>query len=339
MKTKINFSIITLFLALLSGFTPAKVKAQASVSFQVFYDELDPYGQWVQYPSYGYVWVPSAGPDFMPYSSGGYWIWTEYGWTWVSDYSWGWAPFHYGRWDFVDYYGWVWIPGNDWGPAWVVWRDSPGYYGWAPLSPGISVNVVIGGGYSPPPDHWVFVDNHYMGDHHIHQHYGPRGNNTTYINNSTVINNTYIDNSTHNTYISGPRSEQVQKQTGKPVQAVAVRNAAKPGQAVRNNQLDIYRPAVARGDEATVKPVRIADKKDVAPVNERKNKAIQPRQAQPAQRIGAQPALKQPNNINKAAQPQRNTTTTPKQAPARQQNTQPQKRVQQPAQQQQPVQR
>src|ERR1700754_3890356 len=72
---------------------------------QVFYDELSPYGQWVDYPDYGYVWTPNAGPDFRPYATNGYWTYSDYGWTWVSNYNWGWAPFHYGR-GFYDNYYW-----------------------------------------------------------------------------------------------------------------------------------------------------------------------------------------------------------------------------------------
>src|ERR1700730_9286260 len=75
-----------------------KVSAQyANVSYQTFYDELSPYGHWIDYPQYGYVWEPNAGPDFRPYNSNGHWVWTDdYEWMWVSDYNWGWAPFHYG---------------------------------------------------------------------------------------------------------------------------------------------------------------------------------------------------------------------------------------------------
>src|SRR5712692_8185849 len=65
------------------------------VSFQLFYDELSPYGSWVQYPNYGYVWFPHADRDFTPYCTNGRWVPTEAGWTWVSGYPWGWATFHY----------------------------------------------------------------------------------------------------------------------------------------------------------------------------------------------------------------------------------------------------
>ena len=39
------------------------------VSYQDFYDQLSPYGQWVDHPDHGYIWIPDAGPDFRPYSS------------------------------------------------------------------------------------------------------------------------------------------------------------------------------------------------------------------------------------------------------------------------------
>jgi hypothetical protein len=72
---------------------PQKASAQVSVSFQMSYDQLSPYGSWVDYPSYGYVWIPSAGPGFSPYGTGGHWVFTTYGWTWVSDYAWGMGAF------------------------------------------------------------------------------------------------------------------------------------------------------------------------------------------------------------------------------------------------------
>ena len=90
---------------------------QSGGSAPDFYDELDPYGQWVQTPEYGTVWIPNAGPGFQPYATNGHWVITEYGNTWVSDYAWGWGPFHYGRWYQDRYRGWAWIPGRDWGPA------------------------------------------------------------------------------------------------------------------------------------------------------------------------------------------------------------------------------
>ena len=123
MKTYIK--IIVLVFALFMGTCIVQQKASAqggSVSFQVFYDDLSPYGTWVESPDYGYVWIPDAGPGFTPYATNGYWVYTNMGWTWVSNYPWGWAPFHYGRWYTDPYYGPIWVPDNEWGPGWVTWR-------------------------------------------------------------------------------------------------------------------------------------------------------------------------------------------------------------------------
>ena len=109
MKT---LAIAAVTLALI-GAAPQKASAQVSVSFQVFYDDLSPYGNWVDNPNYGYVWVPDVSPGFTPYGTNGYWAFTEAGWTWVSEYPWGWAPFHYGRWYADPMYGYMWIPGNE----------------------------------------------------------------------------------------------------------------------------------------------------------------------------------------------------------------------------------
>jgi hypothetical protein len=104
-----------------------------------FRDQLAPYGQWRQDPTYGTVWVPDAaqvGADFAPYQTAGQWGMTDDGdWLWQSDYSWGYIPFHYGRWVWAGSY-WGWIPGRRYAPAWVTWRvGEDGYVGWAPLPP------------------------------------------------------------------------------------------------------------------------------------------------------------------------------------------------------------
>jgi len=103
-----------------------------------FEGALAAYGQWVDDPTYGRVWVPYSsivGDDFAPYDTNGQWCNTEYGWTWSSDWDWGWAPFHYGRWAVMGNSGWGWVPGTIWGPAWVSWRVGGGYVGWAALPP------------------------------------------------------------------------------------------------------------------------------------------------------------------------------------------------------------
>ena len=133
-------------------------------AYAQFEGALQPYGNWVDDPSYGHVWSPSVstvGSGFFPYASNGRWVLSEYGWTWVSDYDWGWAPFHYGRWVTSSSLGWCWVPGSIWGPAWVSWRSGNGYVGWTPLPPRgqpIPAPAARGGG-----DAWRFTLAHQLG--------------------------------------------------------------------------------------------------------------------------------------------------------------------------------
>ncbi len=225
-----------------------------SASYQQFYDELSPYGQWINDPQYGYVWVPEAGDDFRPYYSNGYWTNTDYGNTWVSNYNWGWAPFHYGRWTYSNYYGWLWIPGNQWAPAWVSWRSGGGAYGWAPLGPGISINIAMGG-YSCPDYWWTFTPQQYILSPRFHSYcYGPRYA-PQYVHQTTIINNTYVYN--HNTYIGGPRRGELERATGHRIEPVAINNVRRPGNTeLRGNSLNIYRPTIAENTPRTTERPR-----------------------------------------------------------------------------------
>lgn len=257
------------------------------VSLQVFYDRLSPYGQWVSHPDYGYIWIPEAGPDFAPYSTDGYWIMTDYGWMWYSNYEWGWAPFHYGRWDFDNYLGWYWIPGLEWGPAWVVWRAGDGCYGWAPMRPGITVEMSFRREYYDP-DRWTFVRNGDLDRQNLVGYYIRRSEKDRIIRNSTVINNTYVDNSRRVTYIAGPSPKEVQAATGRKIRSVAVRDNNRPGQKINSNQGQLYIPRVESADVSRAKsaPSRIVDAKDVHTQVERKNPKI--RQSTSQQRIQQQ---------------------------------------------------
>jgi len=214
MKNTIKILTISFAFIILSIVIPIRLSAlQPNVSFQVFYDELSPYGQWIDYPNYGYAWIPDAGSDFVPYSSGGHWILTDYGWTWVSDYSWGWAPFHYGRWGYDNSYGWLWIPGYEWGPSWVSWRRADGYYGWRPLEPGVSIDVSFGREYNTHNDHWMFVRDRDFDRSDVNHYYIDRNERERVIRNSTVINEKHVDKSRNTTYVYGPTTDEVQKVT------------------------------------------------------------------------------------------------------------------------------
>jgi hypothetical protein len=144
-----------------------------------FNQPLEPYGAWVDVGSYGRCWRPrDLAADWQPYTVG-HWEWTDAGWYWVSDEPWGWACFHYGSWYDAPQVGWVWIPGTEWAPAWVTWRYSDDYIGWAPCGPG---RAVLGASF------FTFCD-----VHHFQNHFRSRRdfivNNTTIINRTKVVNN------------------------------------------------------------------------------------------------------------------------------------------------------
>ncbi|MBS1501327.1 MAG: hypothetical protein JST32_04650 [Bacteroidetes bacterium] len=221
-------------------------------TLQIFYDELSPFGRWVDYPSYGYVWSPDVGTDFDPYVTNGYWVYSDYGWTWASGYTWGWATFHYGRWFFDDYYGWLWVPGDEWAPAWVTWGQSGDYLCWAPLAPGVSMREALLGWWTPPADSWnvVPVERFTLPD--IHNYVVI--NNRTVINNVQIINNgndaSYYRNGRRNSgnntiYNLGPRLHDVEKGTRSPINPVKIKDNTRPGaQTVNNQQLWTYRPFI-----------------------------------------------------------------------------------------------
>src|SRR5262245_45756193 len=140
MKMRYRWSLLLSCLATLSLFSLERASAEVRFSAGIeihsaadFYDPLTPYGEWVQVRSYGRCWRPTyiTETDWRPYAVG-HWEWTDCGWYWVSDEPWAWACYHYGSWVFDPPYGWVWAPGTEWAPAWVVWRESPEYIGWAP---------------------------------------------------------------------------------------------------------------------------------------------------------------------------------------------------------------
>src|SRR4051794_21818025 len=138
----------------------------STVDLGFFYDDLAPYGNWIERPSYGWVWTPRVvSTSWRPYQNG-HWVWTDDGWVWVTDEPYGWATYHYGRWYDDPEIGWAWVPGDQWGPAWVSWQEGGDYIGWAPLPPGVDINAGYQSGYNGGygsydygigPDAYVFV--------------------------------------------------------------------------------------------------------------------------------------------------------------------------------------
>lgn len=271
MKSISKIAVLFIAFNMWTMIMPQKATAQLSINFQVFYDDLSPYGSWVFNTHYGYVWIPDTHPGFIPYGTNGYWVFTNVGWTWVSNYQWGWAPFHYGRWYFDYMYGWIWVPGYEWGPAWVVWRRSEGYYGWAPIGPGISINIAYGGSYNLPSNQWILVRDRDLGRTNINN-YIQTSDNSRILKNSTVINNIRTDNSKKVKYGIGPNRNEVEKRTGNTLKTVAIKERNKPGQNMDNGNLYVYKPRVEKHTASDKKPIpyKVLDIKDVK-LNTKKN--------------------------------------------------------------------
>ena len=248
--------IVVGFTSCYSQRTQVNAHNNGQISFQTFYNELAPYGQWVEDYDYGYLWIPHVNRNFQPYASDGYWTMTNYGNTWVSDFSWGWAPFHYGRWIRDDFLGWAWIPGYEWAPAWVSWRSGGGQYGWAPMGPRMSVNVNV----NIPWSHWTFLPQRYMYGPNMHRYYN-RGNRN-YYNQTTIINNTNIYN--NYTYYSGPSVQDVERSTGRRVSVRNVNNSSRSGRtSVSDRSVSMYRPEVARNSGRNERPASASNRSSV----------------------------------------------------------------------------
>jgi DNA segregation ATPase FtsK/SpoIIIE-like protein len=289
MKTKNTLCILAIFL-FFGAFLPQKSSAQVTVNFQTFYDNLSPYGNWITSSDYGYIWVPQTS-GFIPYHSNGHWVYTNIGWTWVSDYSWGWAPFHYGRWYYDSFYGWAWVPGTQWGPAWVTWRSTPDY-GWAPIAPGITMQVAYSNAYNLPYNQWTFVRDSDFGRSNISNYYVSTTNNVTIIKNTTIINNVRKDKKQNINYHAGPSQKDVKTRTGRTYTPVAINDRKSAGQKVDKNQLELYRPKVNKNTISGKKP---------APAKVSKGKNIQP-QTSKAAKTGKAQNVKPQNNQTREQQ-------------------------------------
>ncbi|MFL6194510.1 MAG: DUF6600 domain-containing protein [Thermoanaerobaculia bacterium] len=133
---------------------PPPLPSPRPVDLGFFFDDLASQGDWVQRPSYGWVWSPrDVASDWRPYEEGR-WTYTDQGWTWLSDEPFGWATYHYGRWYDDPDLGWSWVPGYEWAPSWVSWQEGSDYVGWAPLPPR--------GRRAASPYHYVFVPDRYF---------------------------------------------------------------------------------------------------------------------------------------------------------------------------------
>jgi len=175
--------------------TESRSETRSTASYGMFYEKLDSFGEWRETNDYGYVFQPheaETSRDWRPYTEG-HWVYSDAGWTWVSDEPFGWATYHYGRWVKLRRVGWVWVPGEEWAPAWVSWRSSKDYVGWAPLPPEARFDRRSGiqnwadSYYDIGPDQYSFVPSNEFGAEHVRRAVVPAERNINIVVETTNV--------------------------------------------------------------------------------------------------------------------------------------------------------
>src|SRR5438132_3559004 len=230
-----------------------------TASYDTFYTQLDRYGDWRETSDYGYVWQPRQAQSrtWRPYTDG-HWVYTDVGWACVSEEPFGWATYHYGRWTRLRNIGWVWVPGDEWAPAWVSWRKSSDYVGWAPLPPearfdrGTGIHNWSDSYYDVGPDQYCFVETKQFGAPRLESSVVPSERNVTIVNQTTNITNITYNNTT--IVNQGPSYDEIRTQTQQPIERLRLErevnvniNVGEPRPVVRGQAVVIPAPLIARG--------------------------------------------------------------------------------------------
>ena len=265
----------------------ATAEAATSISFSLFYDGLDDYGDWVSHDG-DFVFVPVIDDrDWQPYTEG-HWVYARgYGWTWVSDEPFGWATYHYGRWGFDAEIGWYWVPGTRWAPAWVSWRRSGDHVAWAPLPPhrgggdDISISISIG---DIPDYYWVAVPSRSFLEINLNvviidddRERRRIVNDSEFVGSVQVENNIIVNNVINVNY--------VEENTGKKVTEVEVKKTDDPANAkASDGQVQVFEGKVE--PDKTAKPPKL---KEVTEVKENQTEAKKKVKAESGEPAGATP--------------------------------------------------
>jgi hypothetical protein len=245
---------------------------EPTASYSTFYRKLEPYGVWRETSSYGYVWQPleaERSPSWRPYTNGR-WVYTDAGWTWISEEPFGWATYHYGRWTRLRNIGWIWVPGNEWAPAWVSWRTSDDYVGWAPLPPEAHFNRRSGirnwadNYYDIGPAQYCFVPTNQFGARRLETALVPVQRNVTIVNQTTNVTNiTYSNRAIVN---QGPSYDELRARSRQPIERLRLErqrtanvDAEAPRSVIRGEVLQVPAPVIAKAQPAE-RPQKIKEK-------------------------------------------------------------------------------
>lgn len=282
-----------------------QVQAQElRASFNLFFGELRPHGIWVKHPKYRYVFCPRVDADWRPYTHGR-WIWLrDRGWYFDSREPFAWAVYHYGRWTHDRRIGWCWVPGNHWAPAWVSWRRSNDYIGWAPLPPErdgfqISINVNVG---EPPEDDWVFVPTRRFVEPHLSVNisFGDRDRerfrDTEYVGPVIIQNNVVINNNIDIDFIQQQTNTEVKVVDAQPTDSPQAAEAEPTAETVPVFAPTVEEPKPEEAPEQAVEPEQAAEELGRPPESEQPADGVTPPVAEEgaAPSDGTQPPIECP---------------------------------------------
>jgi hypothetical protein len=236
-------------------------------SYGLFYTKLESQGDWLESNDYGYVWRPRVAREsrnWRPYVDGR-WVYTDAGWTWVSEESFGWATYHYGRWTRLRNVGWVWVPGDEWAPAWVSWRKSDEYVGWAPLPPEARFDRHAGihnwadSYYDIGPENYSFVPSNQLGTRRLVTIVVPVDRNLTIVNQTTNVTNITYNNTT--VVNQGPNYEELRSRSQQPIERLRLERevninigTGEPRAVVRGEVISVPAPMIERGQAVAPPP-------------------------------------------------------------------------------------
>ncbi len=269
--------LLPLLAAAALALVPSQAPADTDITFQDFYDALTPHGDWVELDDYGYCWRPFVDDHWRPYTDG-QWVYTEAGYTWFSNEPWGWATYHYGRWTKLQNWGWVWVPGYEWGPAWVSWRTSDDYIGWAALPPEAVWEDSIGFGayvdvdYGIGPDWYAFCPVTYFGAPRLRTVCLPWRSNITIIN--LTVNITRIRHVNNIIINDGPDITVINRRAHTPIRRVRLERetsldvtALRQGRVKSRLEGDTLKIPSPRVEKQDARPVKIAGRASRGQIN------------------------------------------------------------------------
>jgi hypothetical protein len=302
--------------------TPAS--AQAAVSVSLFYGELAPHGRWFQHPRWGWAWFPTAvDADWRPYAQG-QWAWTEEnGWYWISDEPFGWAVYHYGRWAYDGEYGWIWIPGSTWGPAWVAFRESDEYVGWAPLPPETleadygwqGIYTALDASYYQP--RWVFVPRRHFLARHAYAYAAPAQRNVVIIRVTRDV--TRYERRQRGVFNRGFEPRRLEAALGRRIAPLRINVVNDPRRAAPDRagrQVNVFRPAMRVTRDAAPPPAarvrpqdrpRVRIQREAVAPSDRRERATPP--ATPSARP---PVFRAPDTATPRTAPPQRTAPPPR---------------------------